>query len=162
VQALKPSDLAALTPAQFAALPPRTILQVLAPSLAGVVDPFGRDYAARREAMLSIPAFTGPNLELGVLLSAASRWGSRSVAQVELRHAQPAPPPQPGLRIAIDVLHVLAHRLEDPQLCATASELAARLQSELQGPTAGPGTGIEVRALNPVERPPMSTVLGAD
>lgn len=160
VQALKPSDLAALTPAQFAALPPRTILQVLSPSLAGVVDPFGRDYAARREAMLSIPAFTGPNLELGMLLSAASGWGSRSVAQVELRHAQPSPPPQPGLRIAIDVLHVLAHRLEDPQLCATASELAARLQSELQGPTAGPGTGIEVRALNPVERPPMSAVLG--
>ncbi|MDQ3704376.1 MAG: hypothetical protein M3437_03980 [Chloroflexota bacterium] len=160
VQALKPSDLAALTPAQFAALPPRTILQVLSSSLAGVVDPFGRDYAARREAMLSIPVFSGPNLELGMLLSVASRWGSRSLAQVELRHAQPGPPPQPGLRIAIDVLQVLAHRLEDDQLAGIASEIAARLQNELQGP-AGPGTGIEVRALNPVERPPMSTVLGS-
>ncbi|MDQ3929816.1 MAG: hypothetical protein M3328_11825 [Chloroflexota bacterium] len=160
VQALKPSDLAALTPTQFAALPPRTILQVLASSLAGVVDPFGRDYAARREAMLSIPVFSGPNLELGMLLSVASRWGSRSLAQVELRHAQPAPPPQPGLPIAIDVLQVLAHRLEDDQLAGIASEIAARLQTELQGP-AGADTGIEVRALNPVERPPMSTVLGA-
>ncbi|HEY0071112.1 MAG TPA: hypothetical protein VGE04_14190, partial [Chloroflexia bacterium] len=158
VQALKPADLAALTPAQFAALPPRTIVQVLSPSLAGVVDPFGRDYAARREAMLSIPAFTGPNLELGMLLSVASRWGSRSIAQVELRHAQPSPAPQPGLRIAIDVLQVLAHRLEDRPLAAAAADLASRLQNELQGP-AGPDTGFEVRALNPVERPPMSTVL---
>jgi glucosyl-3-phosphoglycerate synthase len=160
VQALKPSDLAALTPAQFAALPPRTILQVLSSSLAGVVDPFGRDYAARRDAMLSIPVFSGPNLELGMLLSVTSHWGSRALAQVELRHAQPAPPPQPGLPIAIDVLQVLAHRLEDDQLAGIASEIAARLQAELQGPT-GPDSGIEVRALNPVERPPMSTVLGA-
>jgi glucosyl-3-phosphoglycerate synthase len=159
VQALKPSDLAALSPAQFAALPPRTILQVLSSSLAGVVDPFGRDYAARRAAMMSIPVFTGPNLELGMLLSVAARWGSRALAQVELRHAQPSPPPQPGLRIALDVLQVLAHRLEDDQLAGIASELAARLQNELQG-VGGPGTGIEVRALNPVERPPMSTVLG--
>lgn len=158
VQALTPSDLAALTPAQFAALPPRTILQVLSPSLAGVVDPFGRDYAARREATLAIPAFTGSNLELGMLLSVASRWGSRAVAQVELRHAQPNPPPQPGLRIAIDVLQVLANRLEDNQLSGIASELAARLQNELQGPTTA-DPGFEVRALNPVERPPMSTVV---
>lgn len=160
VQSLKPADLAALSPAQFATLPPRTIVQALYPSLAGVVEPFGRDVAGRRDAMLSIPALTGHNLELGMLLSVAQQRGSRAVAQVELRHAQPAPPPQPGLRNAIDALQVLSMRLDDPQVCRLAADTAVRLQKELEGPMGSPDTPrFDVRALNPVERPPMKTVL---
>lgn len=160
VQALKPADLAALTPAEFALLPPRTIVQVLCPSLAGVVEPFGRDVAARRTSMLSIPAFTGHNLELGMLLSVAQQHGSRAVAQVELRHAQPAPPPQPGLRNAIDVLQILSIRLDDPDLCQLAASTALRLQTELEGGGNNSETPFEVRTLNPVERKPMDTVIG--
>ncbi len=159
VQALKPTDFAALTPTQFATLPPRTIIQALCPSLAGVVEPFGRDIAARRDAMLSIPTLTGHNLELGMLLSMAQQQGARSIAQVELRHAQPAPPPQPGLRNAIDVLQILSMRLDDPGLCHIASDTAVRLQKELEGPGSSPDARFEVRSLNPVERPPMETVL---
>lgn len=161
VQALKPSDLALLTPAEFALLPPRTIVQVLCSSLAGVVEPFGRDVAARRTAMISIPAFTGHNLELGMLLSVAQQHGSRAVAQVELRHAQPAPPPQPSLRNAIDVLQILSIRLDDPDLCQLAANTALRLQTELEGGGNNSETPFEVRALNPVERKPMDTVIGA-
>lgn len=159
VQALKPADLAALTSAQFATLPPRIIIQALCPSLAGVIEPFGRDMAARRDAMLSIPALTGHNLELGMLLSVAQQRGSRAIAQVELRHAQPAAPPQPGLRNAIDVLQILSMRLDDPDLSRIAADTALRLQKELEGPGSAPEAAFEVRALNPVERPPMGTAL---
>ncbi len=161
VQALKPSDLAALTPAQFTTLPPRTILQVLNPALAGVVEPFGRDFAGRRQAMLSIPAFIGHNLDVGVLLSVAQKWGTRAVAQVELRHAVPAPSPQPSLRNSIDILQILSQRLEDPQLCSIAADTAERLRKELEGHAAEKQDArFQVRALNPVERLPHAECEG--
>jgi nucleotide-binding universal stress UspA family protein len=157
VQALRPEDLHALDPAQVASLPPRTILQVLSPSLAAVIAPFGRDMAGRREAMLSLPAFIGGNFEVGLLLSVAAEYGTRSIAQVELRHARPAPPPQPGLRGAIDLLQALSRRLHDPGMRRRAAETAERLQKSIEGEAATPG--FEVRALGPVERPPMQPIL---
>ncbi len=169
VQALKPADLKALTPEQIAMLPPQTILQVLYPSLAGVIAPFGRDMAGRRRAMMSVPALIGENLEVGVLLSIASLYGVRAIAQVELSHARPAPPPPPGLHSAMDLLQVLALRLQDPTMRQYAQDVALALQKEIEGRgTTGTGHAhpqnenaeiLEVRALGPVERPPMRDVL---
>jgi nucleotide-binding universal stress UspA family protein len=160
VQALKPEDLLALDAAQLASLPPRTILQVLSPSLAAVIAPFGRDMAGRRTAMLSLPAFTGENLEVGLLLSVAAEYGARAIAQVELRHGQPAPPPPPGLRNTIDLLQALSRRLQDAQMRRYAVETAERLQRGLQGPVAQPpDAAFEVRNLGPVERPAMQPIL---
>lgn len=169
VQALKPSDLLSLSVSQIAMLPPRTLVQVLSPSLAGVIAPFGRDMAARREAMLSLPAFAGDNLELGLLLSIAAQFGTNGIAQVELRQAHPASPPPPGVRSAIDILQAMSRRLQDPSTRRCATELANRLHKELEGRRApSPATGasdlvaslFEVRALAPVERPPMGRLLG--
>jgi nucleotide-binding universal stress UspA family protein len=169
VQALKPADLKALTPEQIALLPPQTILQVLYPSLAGVIAPFGRDMAGRRRAMMSVPALIGENLEVGVLLSIASLYGVRAIAQVELSHARPAPPPPPGLHSAMDLLQVLALRLQDPTMRRYAQDVALALQKEIEGrgttdmghahPENENAEILEVRALGPVERPPMRDVL---
>jgi len=165
VQALRPDDLHALDAAQIAGMPPRTILQVLCPSLAGVIAPFGRDFAARRTAMLSLPAFIGENLEAGLLLSAAAEYGPGAIAQVELRHAQPAPPPLPTLTNAIDILQVLARRLQDPAMRRRAAETAEHLQRSIDGEAGraledAMGPMFEVRALGPVERPPMLPIIG--
>ncbi|MFL5333743.1 MAG: hypothetical protein ACJ8H8_11310, partial [Geminicoccaceae bacterium] len=165
VQALKPEDLQALGAAQIAGMPPRTILQVLCPSLAAVIAPFSRDFAGRRPAMLSLPAFIGDNLEAGLMLSVAAKYGARAIAQVELRHAEPAPPPQPALSNAIDVLQVLARRIQDPSMRRRAAETAERLQHSLEGEAVhilkdAMGPVFEVRALGPVERPPMLPILG--
>ena len=166
VQALSPRDLLGLDSAALAALPPHTILQALFPSLAGVMSPFGRDIAGRREAMLSMPVMTGENFEIGLLLSVAARNGTRSIAQVELRHGLPRLGPKPGLRNALDVLQVLSARLDDtPRMRRFAVELAERLQHESEGggnshASAGLAQAVEIRALAPVERPPMREVLG--
>lgn len=160
VQALKPEDLLALDPGQLATLPPRTILQALNPSLAAVIAPFGRDMAGRRNAMVSLPAFTGENFEIGLLLSVAAEYGARAIAQVELRHAQPAPPPPSGLRNTIDLLQALARRLQDPAMRRYAVETAERLQKSLQRQSPQPlEDAFEVRALGLVERPPMQPIL---
>jgi glucosyl-3-phosphoglycerate synthase len=164
VQALKPSDLASLSPVQIGMLPPRTLVQVLSPSLAGVVAPFSRDIAARREAMLALPVFAGENLDLGLLLSVAAEFGTNAIAQVELRHHQPGPPPAPGVRSAIDILQAMSYRLHDPGMRKYAAEITDHLQKELEGKRATPrsegaASMFEVRALGPVERPPMRRVL---
>ncbi len=159
VQSLRPSDLESMSATQIAALPPAAILQVLDPSLAGVISPFSRDVAGRRTAMLALPAFVGENFEVGLLLSAASKFGTRAIAQVELRHAQPAPSPQPGLRRSLDVLQLLARRLPDAHMRKVATRTGERVQRELQNKSAPAqsdltGPLFEVRALAPIERPP--------
>ena len=63
------------------------------------------------------PCSPEDNLDLGLLLSVAAQFGTNAISQVELRQHQPAPPPAPGIRTAIDVLQALAIRLQDP-LCA--------------------------------------------
>jgi nucleotide-binding universal stress UspA family protein len=164
VQALKPEDLMALDASQVAMLPPQTIMQVFHPSLAGVMSPFSRDMAGRRAAMLSVPVFTGESLDIGILLSVASEYGTRSLAQVELQHARPAPPPQPGRRSAIEILQVLNRRLQDAEMRRCAASLAERLQKEVEGPgsvTPDDPRAFEVRALGPIERPAMRTILNA-
>ncbi len=164
VQALKPSDLASLSAGQIAMLPPRTLLQVLSPSLAAVVAPFSRDLSARRDTMLGMPVFAGENLELGLLLSVAAQYGTNAIAQVELQHHQPSLPPPPAVRSAIDILQIMARRLQDPDMRRCAAEIAERLQKEIEGKHVSARSDsapsmFEVRALGPVERPPMGRVL---
>jgi glucosyl-3-phosphoglycerate synthase len=165
VQALTPSDLASLSSGQLAMLPARTLLQVLSPSLAAVIAPYSRDMAARRGAMMGTPVFAGESLELGLLLSLAAEYGTNAVAQVELQHHQPSLQPTPSMRSAIEVLQVMARRMQDPAMRDFAAGLAERLQKEIEGRRSSPGPGdtpgsFEVRALGPVERPPMRMVLG--
>ncbi|HKP54636.1 MAG TPA: universal stress protein [Chloroflexia bacterium] len=167
VQALKPSDLDALSAGDVAALPPHTLLQVLYPPLSGVIAPFSREMAGRREAMLSIPAFAGENHEIGLLLSVAVEYGTRAIAQVELRHARLTPEPQPSVRSAIDVLQALEKRLPDMNTREYATRTEMRLQKELEGNNASSTSSaqedvFEVRALGPLERPPMREVVRSD
>ncbi|MDQ6694740.1 MAG: hypothetical protein M3014_10025 [Chloroflexota bacterium] len=163
VQSLRLSDLAALDAEQFASLPPGAIVQVFCPPLAGVVSPFSRDVAARRSAILDLPVLTGDNSDLGILLSVSVEYGTRSVAQVELHHAHPAPPPAASLRNAIDTLQTLGRRLQDPALQRYALALAERLQKEIERKSmhgGGSATSVfEVRALGLVERPPIRALL---
>ncbi len=165
VQALKPSDLEEMDASQIAMLPPRTIFQVLCPALAGVISPFTHDMAARRSAMLDLPVFAGDNAQVGVLLSVASEFGTNAIAQVELGHAEPSLPPQPGLRSALDLLQVMSLRLTDPEMRASAERLTERLQHAVEGKRThsaeegDTGRLLEVRALGPVERPPARGVL---
>jgi hypothetical protein len=160
VQSLRPQDLDALTASQIASLPPHTLLQVLYPPLAAMIAPFGRDMAARREAMLDVPVLTGDYNKMALLISVASRFGMRALAQVEVRHALLSAPPVPSLTAALDILEVLALRLPDAEARKCAARTAERVRKEVYGATPAE-SAYEVRALGPVERRPMREVLGA-
>lgn len=166
VQALRPSDLEALDAGQLAMLPPRTLFQVLCPSLAGVSAPFGKDMAARRDAMMTLPVMAGDGFEIGLLLSVATEYGTNTIAQVELGQGQPAAAPEPSLRGAVDLLQVMSSTLPDPGMRHYTEQIAERLRREIEGkrnPAPGGSDGVfEVRALGPVERAPMRLVLGEE
>lgn len=161
VQALKPSDLEVLSAGELAALPPQTLLQVFYPPLSGVIAPFSRELAGRRDTMISLPAFAGENNDVGLLVSTALQYGTRAIAQVELRHARLAPPPPATMRNALDILQVLEKRLPDSEARQSAAQTALRLQREIEGSSSTGVAGqenealFEVRALGPMERPPL-------
>ncbi|MEO5953356.1 MAG: glycosyltransferase, partial [Chloroflexia bacterium] len=164
VQALRPSDLETLDAGQLAMLPPRTLFQVLCPSLAGVSAPFGKDMAARRDTMMNLPVYAGDGFEIGLLLSVATEYGTNTIAQVELGQGQPASPPQPGLRGAVDLLQVMSGSLPDAGMRHYTEQITERLRREIEGKrTPSPEENdkmFEVRVLGPVERQPMIHVLG--
>ncbi|MEU6643727.1 glucosyl-3-phosphoglycerate synthase [Saccharomonospora sp. NPDC046836] len=62
----------------------RPLLAALRPTLSGLVQPLGGEYAATRELLESVPFATGYGVEIGLLLDAEARYGIDALAQVNL------------------------------------------------------------------------------
>jgi glucosyl-3-phosphoglycerate synthase len=62
----------------------RPVLASLRPDLAGIVQPLGGEYAARREFLESVPFAAGYGVEIGLLMDAHERHGLAGLAQVNL------------------------------------------------------------------------------
>ena len=62
----------------------RPLLAALRPSLGGLVQPLGGEYAGTREFLESVPFAAGYGVEIGLLLDAEARYGLGGLAQVNL------------------------------------------------------------------------------
>jgi glucosyl-3-phosphoglycerate synthase len=62
----------------------RPLLNLFYPELSGVVQPLSGEYAGRREALMSVPFFTGYGVETGLLIDLHDRYGLAGIAQVDL------------------------------------------------------------------------------
>ncbi|MBP2476456.1 glucosyl-3-phosphoglycerate synthase [Crossiella equi] len=62
----------------------RPVLGALRPELAGIVQPLGGEYAARRDFLAAVPFAPGYGVEIGLLLDAHARYGLSGLAQVNL------------------------------------------------------------------------------
>lgn len=62
----------------------RPVLSAVRPALAGVVQPLGGEYAARRALLESVPFAAGYGVETGLLLDAEASLGLDALAQVNL------------------------------------------------------------------------------
>lgn len=62
----------------------RPLLAALRPSLSGIVQPLGGEYAGTREFLESVPFAAGYGVDIGLLLDAESRFGIDGLAQVNL------------------------------------------------------------------------------
>jgi glucosyl-3-phosphoglycerate synthase len=62
----------------------RPVLAALRPSLSGLIQPLGGEYAATREFLESVPFAAGYGVEIGLLLDAERLHGLDALAQVNL------------------------------------------------------------------------------
>lgn len=62
----------------------RPVLDAFRPTLSGIIQPLGGEYAARRTLLESVPIAAGYGVEIGLLLDAEQRYGSDALAQVNL------------------------------------------------------------------------------
>jgi len=66
------------------ALMARPVLQALFPALAGIRQPLGGEYAARRQVLEVLPFVEGWGVELGLLVDVADRFGVEAIAERDL------------------------------------------------------------------------------
>lgn len=66
----------------------RPLLASLRPQLIDIVSPLGREFAASRALLTTLPIAPGPSADIGILLDALGTRGIESIAQVGLGEAQ--------------------------------------------------------------------------
>jgi glucosyl-3-phosphoglycerate synthase len=128
----------------------RPLISRLFPQLAHFVQPLSGEYAARREVLEAVPFVQGWGVEIGLLVDVAARFGSDSIAQVDLgvREHRNRPLDDLGLQaLAILVTGLRRAGLDSADSDETAElvRFGAALEPER--------IAVEVR-----ERPPMLTV----
>jgi glucosyl-3-phosphoglycerate synthase len=62
----------------------RPVIELFFPELAGVRQPLGGEFAARREVLEQVPFVQGYGVDLGLLVDVAARFGMGSIAQADL------------------------------------------------------------------------------
>lgn len=125
----------------------RPLLRALFPHLAGIRQPLGGEYAARRELLEVLPFVEGWGVELGLLVDVADRFGVEAIAQRDLGVREHRNRP----------LDELA-----PQAMAVLLTGLRRAGVAPVDASSAPGPGAEIRSglvAAPVrERPPIITV----
>ena len=121
----------------------RPLLSLFFPELARLEQPLAGEFAGRRSMLEQIPFSTGWGVEIGMVIDMAERFGSASLAQVDL-----------GVR-----LH-RHHKLET--LAIQAAEVAATLLARTPQPPRTESTLVrkngDVVELNLGERPPVASL----
>lgn len=132
----------------------RPLLNLLFPTLSGVIDPLGRDQAGRRSILENVGFFTGDGLELGLLLAIADAYGPRALGQVDIGRRMTRP--RPGLSaLAFAQLQVSLKFLGDRHRTHLVDQVNRtfkhiRYEDERYW--------VEQHELQDQERPPMITV----
>jgi glucosyl-3-phosphoglycerate synthase len=91
----------------------RPLLNLYYPELSGVVQPLSGEYAGRREALESVPFFSGYGVETGLLIDLHDRYGLEAIAQVDLEERVHHNQPLVGLsKMSFAILQVFLGRLD--------------------------------------------------
>jgi len=131
----------------------RPVLAALRPSLSGLIQPLGGEYAATREFLESVPFAAGYGVEIGLLLDVEKFHGLDALAQVNLgvRKHRNRSLPQLGV-MSRQILGTALGR------CGIGSPDPARLTQFVQ--VAGEWLP-DVTEVDVADRPPMRDVLAA-
>lgn len=136
----------------------RPLINLFFPSLAAVVQPLAGEYAGTREALESVPFFTGYGVELGLLVDVVERFGLGAVAQVDLEERVHRNRSTAELsRMAFGILQAAFLRLSSMGRVTLGAEMRREL---FQFVTHLGEYRIEPAAIEVFERPPAVTFPG--
>ncbi|MFE6614038.1 glucosyl-3-phosphoglycerate synthase [Amycolatopsis sp. NPDC057786] len=130
----------------------RPVLSALRPSLSGLIQPLGGEYAATREFLESVPFAAGYGVEIGLILDAEARYGLEGLAQVNLgvrKHRN-----RSLLQLGVMARQILGTALAR---CGIKSDDPAQLTQFAQ---VGDEWLPEVAEVSVSDRPPMRDVRG--
>ncbi|RSN09710.1 glucosyl-3-phosphoglycerate synthase [Streptomyces sp. WAC 05977] len=130
----------------------RPVLSALRPSLSGLIQPLGGEYAATREFLESVPFAAGYGVEIGLILDAEARYGLEGLAQVNLgvrKHRN-----RSLLQLGVMARQILGTALAR---CGIKSDDPAQLTQFAQ---VGDEWLPEVTEVSVSDRPPMREVRG--
>lgn len=134
----------------------RPLLNTFWPDLAPLVQPLSGEYAGRRELLEQVPFSTGYDVEIGLVIDIAERFGLDAFAQVDLGHRVHRNREVRELaRMSFAILHRVLRRLESTGRLDVRTELGrilyhfARKNGQLE---------TESQRIEVGERPPAASV----
>jgi glucosyl-3-phosphoglycerate synthase len=137
----------------------RPILNLHWPELAGVIQPLGGEYAARRTLLEQLPFPTGYGVELAILVDTLARVGLEGLAQVDLgvRHHRHQDEQALG-RMAAQIWQAALHRLDPSGRTLRGNSLGTTLTQFTREDGSCTPTSHDVSV---TERPPMAALRAA-
>ena len=134
----------------------RPLLNLFYPELSGMIQPLAGEYAGRREALESVPFFTGYGVEIGLLIDILNRYGLNSIGQVDLEERVHRNQPLLALsRMAFAIIQVVMQRAGESRQAEILNWMNASLKliQHEEGEYR-----LELLEIRDHERPPMISV----
>jgi glucosyl-3-phosphoglycerate synthase len=134
----------------------RPFLNLFFPELSGILQPLAGEYGGRREALESVPFFTGYGVETGLLIDLFNRFGLRAIAQVDLEERIHRNQSLSALsQMSFAIIQVFMQRLEEKNMMRLLEEVN---QSMKLIKHRRKSYALEVKEIRDHERPPMISV----
>lgn len=134
----------------------RPLLNMFWPELAALIQPLSGEYAGRREALESIPFFTGYGVELGMLIALYEQRGIEAIAQVDLDIRVHRNQPLHALSQMSFAILQTALRFLDASDRVHVRDAPETLYRQLR--KEGHDYALETRDIHIVERPPAASL----
>lgn len=134
----------------------RPFLNLFFPELSGILQPLAGEYGGRREALESVPFFTGYGVETGLLIDLFNRHGLRAIAQVDLEERIHRNQSLSALsQMSFAIIQVFMQRLEEKNMMKLLEEVNQSMKLIKHRRKA---YALEVKEIRDHERPPMISV----
>ncbi len=134
----------------------RPLINLFYPELSGLVQPLSGEYAGRREALESVPFFTGYGVEIGLLIDILERYGIQAIGQVDLEQRIHRNQPLASLsRMAFAIMQVVIKRLENDRKLRLLEEINRNMKLIRYNEE---HLALQVAEIEDEERPPMIDV----
>jgi glucosyl-3-phosphoglycerate synthase len=131
----------------------RPLLNLFYPELSGLIQPLAGEYAGRRAALEAVPFFTGYGVEIGLLIDILSRFGLKTIGQVDLEERVHRNQSLLALgKMAFEIIQVVMLRVGAERRVELVNELNKSMKliryarDEFQ---------LDVADIRPIERQPM-------